>query len=98
MLPLSSESLYGDAVKKGAKVVMGTGQREGGKDGLTGYFMAPTILAGITDDLDLSREEMFAPVLGVFNFETEDETVKKANDTSMGLASYVSRGRHRTES
>lgn len=84
-----AESLYGDAVEKGAKVVMGTGKREGGKDGLTGYFMAPTILTGITDDMELSREEMFAPVLGVFKFETEDEIVKKANDTSMGLASYV---------
>lgn len=84
-----AESLYGDAVGKGAKVVMGTGKREGGKDGLTGYFMAPTILTGVTDDMELSREEMFAPVLGVFKFETEDEIVKKANDTSMGLASYV---------
>lgn len=84
-----AESLYGDAVGKGAKVVMGTGKREGGKDGLTGYFMAPTILTGVTDDMNLSREEMFAPVLGVFKFETEDEIVKKANDTSMGLASYV---------
>lgn len=84
-----AESLYGDAVKKGAKVVMGTGKRIGGKDGLTGYFMAPTILTGITDDMELSKDEMFAPVLGVFKFETEDEIVKKANDTSMGLASYV---------
>ncbi|CAN8099767.1 unnamed protein product [Discula destructiva] len=85
-----AEGLYGDAVKKGAKVVMGTGKREeGGKHGLTGYFMAPTILTGVTDDMELSRDEMFAPVLGVFKFETEDEVVKKANDTSMGLASYV---------
>ncbi|KAJ4408877.1 hypothetical protein N0V82_009607 [Gnomoniopsis sp. IMI 355080] len=84
-----AESLYTDAVGKGAKVVMGTGKREGGKDGLTGYFMAPTILTGVTDEMELSRDEMFAPVLGVFKFETEDEIVKKANDTSMGLASYV---------
>lgn len=84
-----AEQLHRDAVAKGATVVMGTGTREGGKDGAKGYFMAPTILTGVTDDMDLAREEMFAPVLGVFKFESEEEAVRKANDTSMGLASYV---------
>lgn len=84
-----AEQLHQDAVSKGAKVVMGTGKREGGANGATGYFMAPTILTGITDEMELSRDEMFAPVLGVFEFDTEDDAVKKANDTSMGLASYV---------
>ncbi|KAF3762694.1 putative succinate-semialdehyde dehydrogenase [Cryphonectria parasitica EP155] len=91
-----AEHLHQDAVAKGAKVIMGTGKREqqgggggGANGGATGYFMAPTILTGITDDMELAREEMFAPVLGVFRFDTEDDAVKKANDTSMGLASYV---------
>lgn len=81
-----AEQLHQDAVRKGAKVVIGTGKRQ---DGATGYFMAPTILTGITDDMQLATEEMFAPVLGVFKFDTEQDAVKKANDTSMGLASYV---------
>lgn len=84
-----AEKLHDDAVSKGAKIVMGTGKRESGANGATGYFMAPTILTGITDNMDLATEEMFAPVLGVFKFATEDDAVKKANDTSMGLASYV---------
>lgn len=84
-----AEQLHQDAVSKGAKVVLGTGKREGGADGPTGYFMAPTILTGITDDMDVAREEAFAPVLGVFKFDSEGEAVQKANDTSMGLASYV---------
>lgn len=81
-----AEQLHQDAVSKGAKVVMGSGKREGTA---SGYFMNPTILTGITDDMELAREEMFAPVLGVFKFETEEEVLQKANDTSMGLASYV---------
>lgn len=84
-----AEHLHQDAVTKGAKIVMGTGEREGGKDGATGYFMQPTILTGVSDDMELAKEESFSPVLGIFKFDTEDEAVKRANDTSMGLASYV---------
>lgn len=84
-----AEHLHQDAVRKGATVVLGTGKRQeaGGSSG--GYFMAPTILTGVTDDMELAKEEMFAPVLGVFKFDTEEEALQKANDTSMGLASYV---------
>lgn len=85
-----AEHLHRDAVSKGATIVMGTGKREQASNGgASGYFMAPTILSGITEDMELAREEMFAPVLGVFKFDTEEEALKKANDTSMGLASYV---------
>jgi acyl-CoA reductase-like NAD-dependent aldehyde dehydrogenase len=35
-----------------------------------------------------TQEEIFGPILGLYKFDTEDEVVKKANDTSMGLASY----------
>ncbi|ROV97319.1 hypothetical protein VSDG_04764 [Cytospora chrysosperma] len=84
-----AESLHQDAVAKGAKIVLGTGKRECGQDGATGYFMKPTILTGISDDMEVARDEMFAPILGILKFDTEDEAVKRANDTSMGLASYV---------
>ena len=84
-----AEHLHKDAVAKGAKIIMGTGKREDGQNGATGYFMQPTILTGVSDDMELAREEMFAPVLGIFKFDTEDEAVTRANDTSMGLASYV---------
>lgn len=84
-----AEQLHQDAVSKGAKIIMGTGKRQEAGGGASGYFMAPTILTGVTDDMELAREEMFAPVLGVFKFETEEEALKKANDTSMGLASYI---------
>ncbi|KAL1871946.1 hypothetical protein Daus18300_004582 [Diaporthe australafricana] len=84
-----AEQLHTDAVSKGAKVVMGTGKREEAANGATGYFMAPTILTGVTDEMELAKDEMFAPILGIFKFDSEEEAVKRSNDTSMGLASYV---------
>ncbi|KUI58099.1 Succinate-semialdehyde dehydrogenase [NADP(+)] GabD [Cytospora mali] len=84
-----AEELYQDAISKGAKVVIGTGKREDAQSGAAGYFMKPTILTGVSDDMVLAKEEVFAPVLGIFKFDTEDEAIKRANDTSMGLASYV---------
>ena len=82
-----AEAQAEDAVKKGAKMILGTGKRGGGKKG--GYFMEPTILTGMKSDMLMSAEETFAPVAGLYKFETEEEAVRWANDTSMGLASYA---------
>ena len=51
--------------------------------------MEPTILTGMKSDMLMSAEETFAPVAGLYKFETEEEAVRWANDTSMGLASYA---------
>ncbi|CEI67790.1 hypothetical protein FVEN_g9595 [Fusarium venenatum] len=80
-----AEELYQDAISKGAKTVLGTGRREEGD----GYFMAPTILTEMEDNMLMTHEEIFAPVLGFYRFESEDEVVQRANDTPLGLASYV---------
>ena len=83
-----------DAVKLGAKMVLGTGKAEknatedegsGQGKGVGGYFMAPTVLTGMSPDMLMAREETFAPVIGLFKFETEQEVVQWANETSMGL-------------
>ncbi|KAJ5146824.1 uncharacterized protein N7443_001574 [Penicillium atrosanguineum] len=73
-----------DAVTYGGKVLCG------GKKpvGLKGYFFEPTIISGMTSEMLTTREEIFGPLLGLYKFETEEEAVKMANDTSMGLASY----------
>lgn len=87
-----AEELVKDALNRGAKIVMGTGQRMTFEEGNTtprGYFMEPTILTGVTDDMLLNQDEIFAPVLGISVFDTEDDVTERANDTSMGLASYV---------
>ncbi|KAH8647808.1 aldehyde dehydrogenase domain-containing protein [Xylariales sp. PMI_506] len=81
-----AESLFQNATANGAAVVLGTGQRDTSQGG--GYFMAPTILTGMTDSMNMGCEEIFAPILGVYAFETEEEVLRRANDTPMGLASY----------
>ncbi|SCN87383.1 probable UGA2-succinate semialdehyde dehydrogenase [Fusarium fujikuroi] len=80
-----AEELYEDAVSKGAKAVLGTGKRYEGE----GYFMEPTILTEMKDEMLMTHEEIFAPLLGVYRFESEEEVVQRANDTPYGLASYV---------
>ena len=43
----------------------------------------------MTQDMLISREESFAPIAALYKFGTEEEAVRQANDTSMGLASYA---------
>jgi acyl-CoA reductase-like NAD-dependent aldehyde dehydrogenase len=73
-----------DAVKNGGKVILGGGPKT--DDG--GYFFNPTIITEANTNMLITKEETFAPVLALYRFKTEDEAVKLANDTSMGLASY----------
>ncbi|KAH7016676.1 aldehyde dehydrogenase domain-containing protein [Ilyonectria destructans] len=74
-----------DAVAAGGKVVLGGSAAPQAGDG---FFFAPTIIRDANKFMLISREEVFAPVLAVYRFETEEEAVQQANDTSMGLASY----------
>jgi acyl-CoA reductase-like NAD-dependent aldehyde dehydrogenase len=77
-----------DASKRGAKVVLGGKQiKPPSCEG--GYFFEPTIMTDITSDMLVFKEESFAPIASLCKFETEEEAVQTANDTSMGLASYV---------
>ncbi|KAL4877605.1 Aldehyde/histidinol dehydrogenase [Aspergillus karnatakaensis] len=81
------ESHVKDALDKGGDVVLG-GKRAVG-DGLNGgNFFEPTIISGMTEDMLTTKEEIFGPLLGLYRFDTEEEVVRMANDTSMGLASY----------
>ena len=73
-----------DAVGKGAKVLTG-----GEKVGDRGYFYAPTVLSGISDDARLLREEIFGPVAPVKTFAAEAEAIDAANDSEFGLVAYV---------
>jgi aldehyde dehydrogenase (NAD+) len=54
-----------------------------------GWFLEPTILTGVNNDMDVAREEIFGPVVCVIPFESEDEAVRLANDSCYGLASGV---------
>lgn len=83
-----------DAKKHGGKIIMG-GKKLHGTTGYAGYFFEPTIITGANGNMLIAREETFAPVLPLFKFETEEEAVQNANDTSMGLASCKSIEDHR---
>jgi acyl-CoA reductase-like NAD-dependent aldehyde dehydrogenase len=76
------------AKKAGATIVCGG--KKVMKPGLEkGNFMAPTILTGVTPDMTVAKEELFGPVLCVMPYKTVSEAVEMANDSDMGLASYV---------
>jgi succinate-semialdehyde dehydrogenase/glutarate-semialdehyde dehydrogenase len=77
-------ALLEDAVAKGAKVVVG-GQPVDGP----GWFFTPTVLADVSADADLNREEIFGPVAPVRTFATDAEAIGLANDTEFGLVAYL---------
>ena len=76
-----------DAIAKGATLVTG-GQRLTEGEFAKGAFYAPTILDGVTREMDIFYEETFGPVAGLTVFDTEDEVIELANDSIYGLASY----------
>ena len=54
-----------------------------------GYFLSPCVLSDVTDDMEVAREEIFGSVACLFPFSTEEEVVRRANDTQFGLAGGV---------
>jgi len=77
------EEHIADAVKKGARVVAG-----GKRHALGRSYFEPTVIAGVTPDMAVAREETFGPVAPLFKFETEEQAVAMANATEFGLACY----------
>jgi succinate-semialdehyde dehydrogenase/glutarate-semialdehyde dehydrogenase len=77
------EEHIADALAKGAKVLVG-----GKRHALGGLFFEPTVLAGVTTSMQVTREETFGPVAPLFRFKDEAEAVRLANDTEFGLAAY----------
>ncbi|WP_432240838.1 NADP-dependent succinate-semialdehyde dehydrogenase [Herbaspirillum robiniae] len=72
-----------DALGKGARVLTG-----GARHALGHGFFEPTVLADVTPDMRVAREETFGPMAPLFRFRTDEEAVALANDTEFGLASY----------
>ncbi|MGB2462688.1 MAG: NAD-dependent succinate-semialdehyde dehydrogenase, partial [Candidatus Puniceispirillaceae bacterium] len=73
-----------DAVDKGASLLTG-----GKSHALGGTFFEPTVLTGMTSDMQLFREETFGPVAALFKFSDEDDAIAMANDSEFGLAAYL---------
>ena len=77
-----------DAVKKEGTVLTG-GREPEGAEYERGYFYLPTVLANVTRDMRVMREETFGPVAPIATFSDLDEGLAMANDTPYGLAAYV---------
>ncbi len=71
-------------VEDGAELVTG-----GHRANRPGWYVEPTVFAGVTDDMTIAREEIFGPVMSVLDFDHEDEVVARANATPYGLAAGV---------
>ncbi|MGM9988230.1 MAG: aldehyde dehydrogenase family protein [Bacillaceae bacterium] len=74
--------------QEGARLVLG-GYALDGEVFEYGNFIAPTIFVDCNDDMRIVKEEIFGPVLTVCKFDTEEEVIKRANDTEYGLAGGV---------
>ncbi|NBB91250.1 MAG: betaine-aldehyde dehydrogenase [Spirochaetes bacterium] len=74
--------------KEGAKLVLG-GERPDAPELDKGFFYLPTIFIGCSTEMRIVQEEVFGPVLTVESFETEEEAIRLANDTTYGLSGAV---------
>src|SRR5579864_1836438 len=82
------QSYVRKGIEEGAEVLVGG---EGHPKGLeAGYFVKPTVFVNVTNDMVIAREEIFGPVLCVIAYDSEDEAIRIANDTTYGLHAYVS--------
>ena len=78
------EDLVSDAVSKGATVAVG-GVAPGG----AGHFYPATVLADVSPEARILKEEVFGPVAPIIGFDTEEEGIAAANNTEYGLAAYI---------
>jgi succinate-semialdehyde dehydrogenase/glutarate-semialdehyde dehydrogenase len=78
------QALVDDALSRGARRVTNRTEVP-----VQGSFMAPTLLADVPDDAPLVTEEVFGPAAGIVTFSSEEEAIRKANATEMGLAAYL---------
>lgn len=73
-----------EAVALGAKTLTGGKRKHEG-----GLFYEPTVLVDVRDDMPVMREETFGPVVGIATFDSVDEVIRRANDSSFGLSAYI---------
>ena len=71
-------------MREGAQLLCG-GHRIGDR----GYFLEPTVFAGVRDEMTIAREEIFGPVMSILKFSDRDEVIRRANHTCYGLAAAV---------
>jgi succinate-semialdehyde dehydrogenase/glutarate-semialdehyde dehydrogenase len=72
-----------DALSKGARIVTG-----GKRHSLGGTYFEPTVIADVTPEMKVAKEETFGPLAPLFRFKEVEEAIRMSNDTEFGLASY----------
>lgn len=80
-----TEAHVRDAFEKGATLLTGGRPRPD----LGPLMYAPTVLLGVTDDMDVFRSETFGPVCAIYTWKDEDELVERVNDTEYGLSAAI---------
>lgn len=84
------QGLIQKGIDEGAKVVCGgTGLPDGIE---AGHYVRPTVFSEANNEMTISREEIFGPVLTMIPYDSEEEAIRIANDTPYGLAGYVQSG------
>lgn len=81
------QRLISKGIEEGAQLVAGGEGRPSGFD--KGYYVRPTVFAGVDNRMTIAQVEIFGPVLVMIPFDTEEEAIRIANDTPYGLAAYV---------
>ncbi len=84
------QALIQKGLDEGATLVAGGPGKPSGLE--TGYYVKPTVLGKVNNQMTVAREEIFGPVLTILGYDTVDEAVAIGNDTPYGLAAYVSGG------
>jgi len=84
------QGLINAGIKEGAELVAGGPGKPSGHE--RGYFVKPTVFAGVRNDMTVAREEIFGPVLCILPYDSEEEAIRIANDTPYGLSGYVQSG------
>ncbi len=80
---LKVEEHVADALSKGGRLLAG-----GKRHALGHSFFQPTVIADVTSDMMVAKEETFGPLAPLFRFKTDEEVLAMANDTEFGLAAY----------
>jgi acyl-CoA reductase-like NAD-dependent aldehyde dehydrogenase len=99
--PVADTTVVGPVIsaaqRSRVEALLETGRREGAEfvvggdrpDVESGFFVAPTLLTGVKNEMRVAQEEFFGPVVVVEVFDDEDEAVELANGTAFGLYDYV---------
>ena len=84
------QGLIQAGIDEGARLVAGGTGRPAGLD--RGWYVRPTVFAGVRQDMTIARQEIFGPVLAILPYDDLEQAVAMANDTPFGLAAFIQSG------